>query len=452
MQSPDASPRDVQPVETRRGRDVLGNVTRNLRRLLTGKAFSSLLLLGATLLTARTLSVAEFGLVVMLQSYVLVWSGLFNFKPFESIIRYGVPALDRGDQAQLLRLLKLGLIVDAATALGSAILASALAATVGRFLGWDADFVLIAQIYSMVLLVDMTGASKGILRLFNRFDLLGTQMAVAPVVLCTGAAVAALQEWDMPAFCVIWGLATVCDRIYLLVRARGELLRRMPQARLRSIALGDWQREFPGITSFTHVVYWQSNLDLVPKQLSNLLVGMLLGPQAAGLFRIATGVSKVLSTPALLLRQVLLPDLTRVWSRGEPGFYRILGTTIAAAAACGLLLVVLMLTHGATLLELLVGKDYAAASGVMAWLLAAGTLGLCSSVLRAGVYAMGHAAHALRINIAATLLYVVAIMVLTPPLGLPGPGIATCCSALLTLGGMLWLVLRSPRARMPAGA
>ena len=452
VEGTDTSPQDIRPVETRHGRDVLGNVTRNLRRLLTGKAFSSLLLLGATLLTARTLSVAEFGLVVMLQSYVLVWSGLFNFKPFESIIRYGVPALDRGDQAQLLRLLKLGLIVDALTALGSAVLACALAGTVGGFLEWDADFVQIAQIYSMVLLVDLTGASKGVLRLFNRFDLLGTQMAVSPIVLCAGAAVAALQGWGMPGFCAIWGLATVCDRIYLLVRAHGELRRRMPQAKLRNISLGDWQQEFPGITSYSHVVYWQSNLDLVPKQLSNLLVGMLLGPQAAGLFRIATGVSKVLSTPALLLRQVLLPDLTRVWSRGEPGFYRILGTTMAAAAGCGLLLVVVMLTHGATLLELLVGKEYAAASGVMAWLLAAGTLGLCSSVLRAGVYAMGRAAHALRINIAATLLYVAAMMLLTPALGLSGPGIATCCSALLTLGGMLWLVARHPRARMPPGA
>ncbi|MFM7784689.1 MAG: hypothetical protein ACKPE6_08620, partial [Gammaproteobacteria bacterium] len=113
------------------GRDVLGNVARNLRRLLTGKAFSSLLMLAATLLTARTLSVEEFGLVVLLQSYVLVWSGLFNVKPFEAIIRYGVPALDRGDDAELLRLLKLGFLVDLATAVASAVLACTLAGSSG---------------------------------------------------------------------------------------------------------------------------------------------------------------------------------------------------------------------------------------------------------------------------------------------------------------------------------
>jgi O-antigen/teichoic acid export membrane protein len=209
--------------------------------------------------------------------------------------------------------------------------------------------------------------------------------------------------------------------------------------------LGDWRREFPGIAAFTHVVYWQSNLDLVPKQVSNLLVGMVLGAQAAGLFRLAMGMAKVLSTPAMLLRQVLFPDLTRVWTRGEAGFYRILATTAAAAGACGLLLVAVMLSYGAQLLDLLAGAEYAAGAGVMSWLLVAGTLGLCSSVLRAAAYVMGRAANVLRINVAATLVYVAAMMLLTPRLGLVGPGVASCCAALLTLGGMLWLVARHPR-------
>ena len=452
MPGSEAPLRDVRTAGPRHDGEVLGNVGRNLRRLLTGKAFSSLLLLAATLLAARALSVAEFGLVVLLQSYVLVWSGLFNFKPFESIIRYGVPALDRGDEAQLLRLLKLGLVVDVVTAIGSAVLACALAGTIGAYLGWDAAFVRIAELYSLVLLVDLTGASKGVLRLFNRFDLLGTQMAVAPVVQCAGAVLAWAQGWGMPAFCAAWALATVCDRVYLLVRARGELRRRMPHASLRGVAIGDWRREFPGIATFSHVVYWQSNLDLVPKQVSNLLVGMLLGPQAAGLFRIASGVSKVLNTPALLLRQVLLPDLTRVWTRGEPGFHRIMFTTMAMAGAGGLVLVAVMMLYGAALLDVLAGAEYAAAAGVMAWLLMAATLGLCSSVLRAGAYAMGRAAHVLRINIAATVIYVAAMLLLTPQLGLPGPGIATCCSALVTLAGMIALVARQPRAREPSGA
>lgn len=434
------------------GRDVIGNVARNLRRLLTGKAFSSLLMLAATLLTARTLSVAEFGLVVLLQSYVLVWSGLFNVKPFEAIIRYGVPALDRGDEAQLLRLLKLGFIVDVATAIASAILAVTLAGFVGGFLDWDARFVRIAELYSLVLLVDLTGASKGILRLYNRFDLLATQLAVAPMILCIGSSIAWWQQWELPAFCAIWALAMFCDRVFLLLRALGELRVRIPGARLRGIAPGDWQREFPGIAAFTHVVYWQSNLDLVPKHLSNLLVGMLLGPQSAGLFRIAAGVAKVLSTPALLLRQVLFPDLTRVWTRGEAGFHRILVTITAAAGTFGLLLVAVMLAWGPALLGLLAGTDYAAGAGVMTWLLFAGTLELCSSVLRAAAYAMGRAARVLRINIASTLVYLAALMGVTPQAGLVGPGIASCGAALLTLGGMLWLVARHPQARSPAGA
>ncbi|MFM7784688.1 MAG: hypothetical protein ACKPE6_08615, partial [Gammaproteobacteria bacterium] len=211
-----------------------------------------------------------------------------------------------------------------------------------------------------MLFLDLTGASKGILRLYNRFDVLAAQLAVAPMVLSVGAGIGWLRGWELSTFCAIWALGTACDRIFLLLRAFRELRARMPGARLRGVELGDWRAAFPGIAAFTHVVYWQSNLDLVPKHLSNLLVGMLLGPQAAGLLRIAAGVAKVLSTPALLLRQVLFPDLTRVWLRGEPGFHRILVTITSAAAAFGLLLVGVMLVWGATLLGLLAGPDYAA--------------------------------------------------------------------------------------------
>jgi hypothetical protein len=56
MLASEPSPDRDGPVATPHGRDVLGNVRRNLRRLMTGKAFSALLQLAATLLTARTLS------------------------------------------------------------------------------------------------------------------------------------------------------------------------------------------------------------------------------------------------------------------------------------------------------------------------------------------------------------------------------------------------------------
>ena len=440
--SNDDQPEPPATASLSQDRDALGNVVRNLRRLLAGKAVSALLQVVATLLMARTLAPAQFGLVVLLHSYVLVWSGLFNCKPFEAIIRYGVSALDRDDEQQLLRLLKLGFVVDLCTSVGATLLALGCVEFIGQFLAWDAEIVNYARLYSLVLLAGMTDTSKGILRLYNRFDLLSMQLAVAPILLCIGTSIAWYQELGMPAFIAIWALATLSERLFLLARGIGELRRQIPQGRLRAARLGNWREEFPGIVSFTNVVYWQSNLDLLPKHAANLLVGIILGPEAAGLFRLARGLSSVLATPAVMLRQVLFPDLTRIWNRGEAGFYWILTKTTTTAAACGMVIVFIVLAYGATLLETLAGAEYADASTVLGWLLFAATLDLCSSILRAAAYAMGEAGRVLRLNIAATLLYLTTFISITEPIGIAGPGIAATSAATMTFVGMIWLVLR----------
>ena len=46
---------------------------------------------------ARALGPTEFGMLVLMQTYVLLIRGLLNFKQFQAIIRYGVPAHDAGD-------------------------------------------------------------------------------------------------------------------------------------------------------------------------------------------------------------------------------------------------------------------------------------------------------------------------------------------------------------------
>ena len=425
-----------------RNQDALSNVIRNLRKLLTGKAVSALLQLTATLIMARALTPTDFGVVVLLQSYVLVWNGVFNCKPFEAIIRYGVPALERNDSTQLLRLLKLGMIIDVFSSIGATVFAVSCVGFVGRYFSWHEDLSQVAMLYSLILLAGMTGTAKGVLRLFNRFDLLSTQLAIAPILMFIGSSLAWYQGWGTHAFIMTWAIASVSDKLYMIVRGFGELNRQIPGARLFTTKVGPWRQAFPGIAAFTNVVYWQSNLDLVPKHGADLMVGALLGAESAGLYRLARGVSSILATPAVLLRQVLFPDLTRLWNSGADGFYWILTKTATTAAGLGLLLVAAVSVWGEALLIAVAGPDYAPAAIVMSWLLFAATLDLCSSIFRSAAYAMGNAGRVLRLNISTMLIYLACFIIACDLFGLIGPGVAATCASGVTFGGMLWLVLR----------
>src|SRR3546814_15822745 len=81
-------------------RRVLGN----FGFLIRGRGIAAVMSLGATTLMARTLGPTEFGMVMLMQAYMLLMRGLLNFQSFEAIVRYGVQAHDAGDIRSLRRL------------------------------------------------------------------------------------------------------------------------------------------------------------------------------------------------------------------------------------------------------------------------------------------------------------------------------------------------------------
>ncbi|MEQ8515232.1 MAG: oligosaccharide flippase family protein, partial [Chromatocurvus sp.] len=284
-----------------------GRVRRNVLRLLKGRAASALLLLASTALMARSLSPESFGLVVLIHSYLLLVRGLVNLKPFEAIIRFGVPLLERGESDRLAQLLRLTFAVDVLLALAGTGLAVLFVSVAGGILPWDAAARQTVSLYCLLLLISASGTASGILRLFNRFDLLGLRQAMGPLAQLCGVALAWWCGGDYRHFLLAFGAGFFVEHIVLLWFGYAELRRQQPQFRVRGALLASRRERFPGLSRFFNIVYWQSNVDLIPKQVSVLLVGVLLGPAAAGLFRIAQQVARVVSVLALVLRQVLFP-------------------------------------------------------------------------------------------------------------------------------------------------
>jgi O-antigen/teichoic acid export membrane protein len=76
----------------------------------------------------------------------------------------------------------------------------------------------------------------------------------------------------------------------------------------------------------------------------------------------------------------------------------------------------------------------------MVLLLIAASFDLASASLRAAAYAMGHASRLLRISLLGIVVYVGLFYAFTSHFGLIGPGLASVCAMLLTLGLNIRLV------------
>lgn len=415
--------------------------------LARGKGIAAVMQLLTVGVLARALSPTYFGHIVLIQTYVLVVRELFDFKLFEAIVRFGIPMVEANDESAFKQLLRLTLRIDFLTAITATVVAVVAAPLAAGILGWDNTLVSITLLYSSVLVTSGFGTAKGVLRLYDRFDVLGLQLMVAPVLRLIGVLLVMWWKPDIWLFAVVLTLATTVGNVYLNVRGWAEMRRQAGSVARQNCSLKRWHEGPPGLWKFMTIVYWQANVDMLPKHVSTLLAGIFLGPEGAGFLRLAREITKILSKPGEMLQQVLFPDLVRMWHRGAAAFGSILRRALLISATFGLLFTALSIFGGVFLLASTLGDDYALAAPLLSWLMLAATIELLAGALRAAGYAMGQAGKILWLHLTSSVLYIALFAVLTPYAGLIGPGLAACIAALVPLGGMAFLTLKQLRTK-----
>jgi O-antigen/teichoic acid export membrane protein len=266
--------------------------------LIRGRGAAAIMAFAATALMARSLGPTEFGLVVLMHTYVMLIRALLDFGSMDAIVRFGVPAHDASDNYALGKLIKVCRRIDYQASITSAILALLVAPFAGPVMGLDTQHVMLLMAYSLVLLTTSTGTATGILRLYDHFDILGRQMTIAPTIRFIGAATAWSIGAPIQVFVGIWASAYAIENFYMIWQAnqkyKAEIKIALKGLSIKDASLGD----FSGLRHFLWVTYWQSNLDILPKHITTLLVGYLLGPAEAGLIRLAREIACTINTPS----------------------------------------------------------------------------------------------------------------------------------------------------------
>lgn len=436
------------PVNESRDESPVRRALRNFSVLMGGRAVAGVLSIVSLTLVARFLGPAEFGLLVLVHTTAVVARGLLNFKPSDTVVRYGVAPFDGEDHTELVHLLRFTLALDVGTASLAALGMMLAMFFAGPALGLPEVLVLPAVLYGLVLLVSGSGTARGLLRVAGRFHALGVQQNIGPLVRLLGVGAVYVADGGLLGYLTAWAVAFAAEHCFMNVLGWLELRRRRVRPGFPSIAGA--KGRFPDLWGFVRTLYWQSNLDLAQRHGLILLAGLLLGPAGAGMFRVAREFADVLAKPVVVVRQAVFPDFARLWRDGDPRFKTLCwrlglyGGLIAAVVvgAVGL--------FAGELLEALVGAEYVHGAALLVWLMVAAAFELIGAALRPAAYAMGAARGALRVQIVAVVCHVSAFAALVPWLGLAGAGIAAAGTGVIALAGMVVLVLT--RANQNSGA
>jgi O-antigen/teichoic acid export membrane protein len=419
-------------VETR---GVVGRVFGNLGRLLGGKAGAGLASLAYMVVGARTLGRTDYGVLVLVHTYVIAVAGVIEFPSWHAIVRYGAVAEAQGDRARLARLIVFAAGLELACGVLAIAIAAAFAPLIGPRLGWPPQALAFAVPYSFAVLGTIRATPAGYLQLRGRFDLLGAHNLVAPVVRLAGAGAAVMLHAGLRGFLVAWLAAALAEWITLWALgawvARGRLPLREGLADPRIVL-----RENHGLLRFMLGANADVTLSELAGRLSPLAVGWLAGPAAAGLYAVAHRVTMAIAQPAQILGQAAYAEFARVVADGAARAQ--LGAALLRTIGAGLLAVtpicLVIVFFGKQLAVLLGGAGFAAAGAVMIWLAIARGLQLAASPISAALTALGRPGLSVMANAVSGFFPLLLLPVFIAWLGVAGAGVQALLQAALAVG------------------
>lgn len=399
-------------------------VGRNAGMVLSGKSVGSVAALIYLALAARALGAEAFGIIVLIHATMVLITRLISFKSFQAIVKYGADYRHDGDHDRFQRLIKFTLLLD----LGSGLLGLAFGVMVmqllGTTIGLPADARALASWYCLLILLNVNATPSGILRLFDRFDLIAWYTPVEPLVRLGGVVLAAAADAGWETYLGVWFVARFAGSVTLIVLAWTELVRQGLLAAFDNAWRG-LAAPHAGIWSFV----WSSNLhgtvSSVGTQLATLAVGAVLGPAGAALFRVAQEIADVIGKAAQVFNNALYRELaTMVSAAGSRGIQRIITRAGRAGLLIGGLFTLLIAMAGESLLAMLFGGEFAAAYPVLVMLSIAATVALAVFPFEPALYAVGKPQIALYLKTLTTLVHLAALYALLNTFGLIGAGYA----------------------------
>ena len=429
------------------------SVLRNTSYLAISKAVAAVAGIATLAFTGRGLGLAMFGMLILIHSYAQAASGLSKFQSWQLIVRYGGQALAAGEHEEFKTSTGFAFALDVVSGIGGMILAVMVLPFVGRWFGFGDDTLWLAMLYCTLLPTMGAATPIGVLRALDRFDLISWQATITPISRAVLAGIAFAVGAPFPAYVAIWFVTDLGGDIFLWFLAWRELRRR---GLLKGIQPTLKPTSLPGAWRFAIHVNLTASVQAAWGPVGRLVVGGLLGPAGAALFRVGSSLADSAQKPADLLSKAFYPEIVRMDLKTKKPWKLMLRSS-ALVGGVAVAVVLLLLIGGKPLVKLLFGKEFLGAYPVLMVLIIAPLLGVISFPLSPMLYALDRPDAPLKARLVATTIYFLLLAPLCWRFGVIGAAIAFVVGSAATVAILVFQLrfeyrkLRASQAR-PAGS
>lgn len=409
------------------------SLLKNSSYLASSRGVSAVCGLVTMALAARGLGVVMFGLLVLIHSYAQAASGIAKFQSWQLIIRYGGPALVRDDPATFQHATGFAFALDLSSGVLGMLGAILLLPFVGAWFGLPSQYFWLAMLYCTLLPTMSAATPTGVLRALDRFDLISWQGAASPIARCLLTIIVYLAGLDFPWFVLVWFVTDLGGDLLLWFLAGRELKRR---SLLRGIRPVFRSEALPGAWRFAINVNLTASLNAARGPIVNVLIGIVLSPAAAGLYRVAKTLADAADKPADLLGKAFFPEVMRLDFAGKKPWNLMLRAGALAAmlgATAGLVAVL----AGRPILGGVFGADFVAAYQPLLIMLMATVLTMIAFPVIPMLYALDQPQVPLLAKALGALALLASLVPMAKQFGVNGAALAYAAGNLITLAIMV---------------
>jgi O-antigen/teichoic acid export membrane protein len=408
---------------------VLPRLARNIGWLLGGRGFAAVVSLVYLGVAARALGPDRFGVFTLALTYGQLITNVIQFQSWKGVIRFGAIHVAERRPDRLARLLGFTAMLDWSSAIAGAGIAVAGAYLIAPLFHWSPEEQRQAAAFGAALVLTAGATPTGMLRLFDRFDLLTFAEAVAPTVRLFGALAAWIVGGGVFAFLVVWALASLAQ---ILATWAAVILIHGSRLSLGRSAWRGAVAENRHLWKFMLQTNLSSSLGFVWLQAGTLAVGAVAGPATAGGFRIADRLTTGISKPIETVTRALYPELARlVASNDRVTLRKLFMRTSWIAASMAALVVLTCALAGPFILELVAGRRYLFAQPFLLLLAISAAIDLSGFALEPFHNAHGRSGRVLRARAVGTVIYAMLLLALLRPMGAMGAAVAAVATSLV---------------------
>lgn len=429
--TPKDDPEEMGPV---------ARILRNARALLSGKAVGGVLSLAYLAIAARGLGPEGTGALILAHTYAMVIAGLARFQSWQAVIRFGAPMIKAGDHDAFKRLLRYTIRLDILSGVVSVAVALLAAPYAAKAFGWSEEVRRLIYVYCFAVPFLIAATPTGVLRLFDRFKALGSQLTLMPVVRFIGAIILWISGAGLTSFIIVWIISVFIHGVSLWVLGLVELSNRNLLPKITGAADEPAGRAWLPFMIKTNL---SSSIDLMHDNIPILIVGGVLGSAAAGFLKIAYNLANLLAQPVSMFNQATFPELSRIEStEGRSAMARVAFKSIAIAVAILAPLVLVYFLFRREFAQLVGGVAFLPAAPLIALMAFAQLVRIVALGLESATLALGKAGWALGGQLIAAFVHLGVLALALTALGVIAAPIAIITGWTVLIAVLLAAILK----------